>query len=304
MGNNYKVTWTESKITAERMAAIRDELNQRLEDVNNSMSNWRDDSEITAINNISKNTSVKISRDLERVINEAISIHELTRGSLDITVGPLVDLWGFGPNGLIESLPSDQDIANAKAKIGVHHIVINDHHISKNTDGLQIDLSSIAKGFGVDVIAEVLERNNIHNFLVDIGGELRIKGVNANKELWKVGIDKPFAYSSGQIEIITPGDSAVATSGDYRKYFEKNGQHYSHLIDPRSGKPVTHNIVSATVIEKTSMTADALATAFMVLPRAESIEIANKNNIAIMIIEDNFGRLKTYYSDSFKKFIK
>ncbi|MEZ9139665.1 MULTISPECIES: FAD:protein FMN transferase [unclassified Shewanella] len=304
MGNKYKVTWKEDKITAAKMANIRSQIEVRLETVNQSMSTWRQNSEISLINQAPKNTPIKISADFERVIIEAIRIAELTNNTLDVTVGPLVNLWGFGPDGRIQDLPSDQAIIDAKKSIGIQHIQLTNHSLTKSIDGLYIDLSSIAKGYGVDVIAEVMEQNNIHNYLVDIGGELRIKGLSLDNQEWTVGIDKPFAYSSGQMEIITPGNSAVATSGDYRKYFENNGQHFSHLIDPRSGRPVSHTVVSATVIEQYSMTADALATAFMVLSVQESLAIANEHQIPIMLIEDKFGKLITHHSESFKKYIK
>ena len=304
MGNKYKVTWTEEKITPARMADIRAQIETRLEVVNQSMSTWREDSEISQINQTDKNTPITISDDLNRVVTEAISIAKLTDCTLDITVGPLVNLWGFGPDGKVIDPPSNKAIADAQKFIGIRHIQLKNNQLTKSIDGLKIDLSAIAKGFGVDVVAEVMEINGIKNYLVDIGGELRVKGLNAEQQAWKVGIDKPFAYSTGQMEIITPGDSAVATSGDYRKYFENNGHHYSHLIDPRSGRPVSHTVVSATVIAKYSMTADALATAFMVLSVEESLAIANAHNIPIMIIEDKFGELITHHSDNFKKYIK
>ncbi|MEZ9370741.1 FAD:protein FMN transferase [Shewanella sp. 10N.286.51.B2] len=304
MGNKYKVTWLETKISAKRMADIRSQIEQRLDDVNQSMSTWRKDSEINKINNSPKATPIRISYDMNHVITNAIHVAQLTNNALDITVGPLVNLWGFGPDGQVTELPSEQAIEAAIKSTGISNITLKNQYLTKNAANLKIDLSAIAKGYGVDVVADVLERNDIHDYLVDIGGELRIKGLNASQQAWKVGVDKPFAYSTGQMEIITPGDSAVATSGNYRKYFEKNGHYYSHLIDPRTGKPVSHTVVSVTVIEKNSMTADALATAFMVLTVEESLAVANEHNIPIMIIEDKFGELITHHSESFEKYIK
>ncbi len=304
MGNKYKVSWTAEKITPAHMANIRAQIETRLESVNQSMSTWREDSEISQINQTPKNTPITISRDMKYVMTEALRIAELTNHTLDVTVAPLVNLWGFGPDGKATEVPTQKAIDNAKQYVGIQHIKIENNQLTKTIDGLEVDLSSIAKGFGVDVVADVMELNGIHNYLVDIGGELRIKGLNAEQQAWKVGIDKPFAYSTGQMEIINPGNAAVATSGDYRKYFEKNGHHFSHLIDPRSGRPVAHTVVSATVIEKYSMTADALATAFMVLSVEESLAIANEHQIPIMIIEDKFGKLITHHSESFKKYIK
>ncbi|MGS0725277.1 FAD:protein FMN transferase [Shewanella sp. 0m-11] len=300
MGNSYSVKWKEKTILPNRMHLINNKINTRLEVINKAMSSWDKGSELSLLNN-SKSNKVTISKELEFVINEAIRINHITQGALDITVDPLISLWGFGESGQTYNIPTAAKITKTLNFVGVDKIDLEDGVLSRSSNKVTINLSSIAKGFAVDAIANILEENNITNYLVDIGGELRINGTNLNNKSWSVGIDKPFAYSSGQTEVITPKNSAVATSGNYRKYFENGGKHYSHIINPKSGKPVEYKIVSATVITELCMTADGFATAFMVLPARKSLEIANKHNIPVMLIEDNFGKLITHYSESFKK---
>ncbi|GIU22512.1 FAD:protein FMN transferase [Shewanella schlegeliana] len=300
MGNSYSVKWKEETISPNRMHLLSNKINARLEEINKAMSNWDKDSELSLLNNANGN-QVAISQELEFVINEAIRINHITQGALDITVDPLISLWGFGESGQTYNVPTSTEITKTLKFVGVDKIDLEDGVLSRSSNKVTINLSSIAKGFAVDAIATILEESNITNYLVDIGGELRINGTNLKNKSWSIGIDKPFAYSSGQAEVITPKNSAVATSGNYRKYFESGGEHYSHIIDPKTGKPVKYKIVSATVITESCMTADGLATAFMVLPAKKSIAIANKHNIPVMLIEDKFGKLITHYSDSFKK---
>ncbi|MCL1092706.1 FAD:protein FMN transferase [Shewanella kaireitica] len=303
MGNTFKVTWTEEKITADRMNKISIDISRKLKAINTSMSTWDANSELSIINKSSQLKNINLSPELASVIQQALVLNKLTEGALDITVAPLIQLWGFGVNGKIVKAPSDTQIAAIKALTGSDKIEVGNGKLQRFSEGVSIDLSSIAKGYAVDAIATLLENNDIKNYIVDIGGELKLKGNKQNNEPWSIGIDKPFAYSSGQIEVITPGDKGIATSGDYRKYFESNGKHYSHIINPTSGKPVQHTVVSATVISDSCMKSDGLATAFMVLPVSKSLEIANNNNLSIMIIEDKFGKLITHHSNNFKQYI-
>ncbi|WP_220736018.1 FAD:protein FMN transferase [Shewanella sp. c952] len=302
MGNNFKVTWSEENITADRMNELSNRINNKLKHISQSMSTWNSNSELSKINSGSQLNNIELSPELAKVIDSSLKLNQLTEGALDITVAPLIQLWGFGVSGIIENAPSDSEIETVKKLTGAEKITIKDRKLQRYHKDVSIDLSAIAKGYAVDVIAAILEENNIENYIVDIGGELKLKGNKSNKP-WTVGIDKPFAYSSGQIEVIEPGNKGIATSGNYRKYFESNGKHYSHIINPITGKPVQHTVVSATVISDSCMKSDGLATAFMVLPVNKSLEIANNNNLSIMIIEDKFGKLTTHYSNSFKQYI-
>ncbi|WP_048908454.1 FAD:protein FMN transferase [Shewanella piezotolerans] len=303
MGNTFKVTWVEGNISADRMNELSVKIDSRLEEINKSMSTWDSSSELSIINNSEQLKNINLSSELGEVVAQAIVLNKSTEGALDITVAPLIQLWGFGVSGKIEKAPSDSEIAAVRALTGADKIAIENGKLQRSNKQVTLDLSAIAKGYAVDAIATLLEKNDIDNYLVDIGGELKLKGTKKNNRPWAVGIDKPFAYSTGQIAVISPKNMAVATSGDYRKYFESNGKHYSHIINPLSGRPVQHTVVSATVISETCMKSDGLATAFMILPISKSLEIANNNNLSIMIIEDKFGKLTTHYSNNFKQYL-
>ena len=168
------------------------------------------------------------------VVKEAMRLNGLTLGALDVTVGPLVNLWGFGPEARPDVVPTDEELAARRANIGIEHLTVDGNKLSKDIPNLYVDLSTIAKGWGVDVVANYLQATGIQNYMVEVGGEMRLKGLNREGVPWRIAIEKPTVDSRGIQEIIEPGDMAVATSGDYRNYFESNGVRYSHIIDPKN----------------------------------------------------------------------
>jgi thiamine biosynthesis lipoprotein len=256
--------------------------------LNQEMSTYIDDSELSLFNKSTSLSDIEISVGLERVIREAIRLGELSKGKLDVTVGPLVNLWGFGPEYRPDRVPNDEELMTARNRIGLSNLTLVGHKLSKKIPSLYVDLSTIAKGYGVDLVAEYLEKEGVHNYLIEIGGEMRIKGFKHTGELWHVAIEKPIQDPSGELravhQVIIPKDNAVATSGDYRNYYEANGQRFSHIIDPATGKPINHKLVSVTVIHPSSMTADGLSTAMMVMGEKEAIAFAEKHGIAAYII--------------------
>ncbi|TWX51690.1 FAD:protein FMN transferase [Colwellia hornerae] len=256
--------------------------------LNQEMSTYIADSELSRFNKSTSLAPIKISVGLQRVIKEAIRLGDLSEGTLDVTVGPLVNLWGFGPEYQPDIVPSDEALLLARQRIGLSKLVLIGNKLSKKTPSLYVDLSTIAKGYGVDLVAEYLEEKGINNYLIEIGGEMRLKGFKHTGELWHVAIEKPIQDASGEqrsvYQVIIPKNNAVATSGDYRNYHEANGKRFSHIIDPESGKPINHKLVSVTVIHSSSMTADGLSTAMMVMGEAKAIAFAEKNGIAAYII--------------------
>jgi thiamine biosynthesis lipoprotein len=219
-------------------------------------------------------------------------------------VGPLVNLWGFGPEYKPEVVPSAEIIAETRARIGLKNLHLNGNKLSKSIPNLYVDLSTIAKGYGVDLIAEYLESIGLNNYLVEIGGEMRIKGFKHTGELWHVAIEKPITKERTVQQVIVPKDNAVATSGDYRNYIEVEGQRYSHIIDPESGKPINHKLVSVTVIHPSSMTADGLSTALMVMGEDEAMAFATKHNIAAYIISKTEDGFKEQITVKFMPYLK
>jgi len=255
-------------------------LKQLLQD----MSNWLPDSELSRFNKSSSLDSIKVSEGLRRVMAESIRLGNLSEGKLDVTIGPLINLWGFGPDYRPEKVPSDTELKQAQARTGLKYLTLNGNQLSKAIPDLYIDLSTIAKGYAVDLIAEYFENKGLDNYLVEIGGEMRLKGFKHTGELWHVAIEKPLAEERVAHQIIIPKDNALATSGDYRKYFESNGQRFSHIIDPQSGKPINHKLVSVTVIHPSSMTADGLSTAMMLMGEEKALAFAEENELAAYLI--------------------
>ncbi|EGA69993.1 hypothetical protein VISI1226_07887 [Vibrio sinaloensis DSM 21326] len=293
MGTTYNIKY----ISTEGIAApeaLQKEVDRLLEEVNDQMSTYRKDSELSRFNQSQSADAFEVSPQTATVVKEAIRLNGLTQGALDVTVGPLVNLWGFGPEARPEVVPTDEELAARKAMTGIEHLAVEGSTLSKDIPNLYVDLSTIAKGWGVDVVADYIQSQGIDNFMVEVGGEMRLKGVNREGVKWRIAIEKPSVEERSIQEIIEPGDMAVATSGDYRNYFERDGIRYSHIINPETGKPINHKVVSVTVLDKSSMTADGLATGLMVLGAEQGMKVAEENNIAVFMIvktEDGFQEL-------------
>lgn len=302
MGTGYSVKFlSQDKLPSSSVIQIQ--LDALLEQVNAQMSTYRDDSELSLFNQQKGAEPFPVSTGTIKVVTEAIRINALSGGALDVTVGPLVNLWGFGPEGRVEKVPSDELIAQRRAMTGIEYIKVKENNLIKTNPDLYLDLSSIAKGYGVDVLAAYLSGLGIDNYLVDIGGELQLKGVNPDGLPWKIAIEKPIDGQQTVQEIVMPGDMAMATSGDYRNYFEKEGVRYSHTIDPKTAKPINHRLVSVTVLDKSSMTADGLATAFMVMGPEKGLLMANREKIAAFFIIKSDNGFKEMASDAFKPYL-
>ncbi|MGX9461168.1 FAD:protein FMN transferase [Shewanella sp. A14] len=303
MGTTYhiKVVTNESMPEPQLLQA---EIDMALEMVNDQMSTYRSDSELSKFNQLQVQQSVKVSADTIKVIREGMRLYQETDGALDITLGPLVNLWGFGPDKRPTSVPTQADIDAAKAKMGIFDLSISGHTLTKHNADLYVDLSSIAKGFGVDKIAAILDKYHASGYLVEIGGELNVKGTKVDGEPWRVAVEQPTSEGQAVQQVIEPGTMSLATSGDYRNFYQEDGERFSHLIDPRSGHPIKHKLASATVLHSSCMTADGYATAMMVLGTQASLALAKEKNLAIMLIEKQELGYKVYYSDAFKLYVK
>ncbi|NQY86946.1 MAG: FAD:protein FMN transferase [Colwellia sp.] len=307
MGTTYniKVVATPAQVDALK---LHNKIDAVLKQVNQEMSTYIPDSEISLFNQLQSTDSIEISNGFARVLKESIRLGELSNGKLDITVGPLVNLWGFGPEQRPEKVPSDSILASTLARIGLKNLHLVGNQLSKDISNLYIDLSTTAKGYGVDMVAELIEANGIVNYLVEIGGEMRLKGFKHTGELWAIAIEKPILDPSGEQravhQVIIPKDNAVATSGDYRIYFEADGQRFSHIIDPATGKPINHNLVSVTVIHPSSMTADGLSTTLMVMGAEQGMKFAVDNNLAALFISKTEHGFSEQFTVKFKQYLK
>lgn len=302
MGTTYNIKYIEQE-GLPTPEALQTEIDRLLEEVNDQMSTYRKDSELSRFNQHQTNQPFEVSPQTATVVKEAMRLNGLTLGALDVTVGPLVNLWGFGPEARPDVVPSDEELAARKAYTGIVHLSMDGNKLSKDIPNLYVDLSTIAKGWGVDVVANYLQSEGITNYMVEVGGEMRLKGVNREGIGWRIAIEKPTVDERSIQEIIEPGDMAIATSGDYRNYFESNGVRYSHIIDPQTGYPIRHKVVSVTVLDASSMTADGLATGLMVLGEERGMQIANENNIPVFMIVKTDDGFKELASEAYKPFL-
>jgi thiamine biosynthesis lipoprotein len=252
--------------------------------VDEAMSTYRPESEIEEFNG-GGTEPFAASPQLLEVVSEAQRVARMTDSAFDITVGPLVDIWGFGPSGATGT-PSEETIEALLAATGFDQLEVDIEGgtLRKAQEGCRIDLSAIAKGFAVDRVSAALVRQGLPNHMVEIGGEVYARGFNGAGEIWRIGVERP-VVSGRSVQLVVPlADLALATSGDYRNYYVRDGVRISHTIDPRTGRPITHNLASVSVIHLSCMTADALATALGVLGPDEGFALAERQEIAAFFL--------------------
>lgn len=308
MGTTYHIKYVDKGISTSPEMAHQN-IDLLLKEVNNQMSTYQKDSELSRFNQSKDiNTPFVISPDFAEVVSTAIELNQKTQGALDITVGPLVNLWGFGPEKNRGAAPSEQEIEKRKSWTGIEKLSLTEQDgkpaLSKRIPELYVDLSSIAKGFGVDKVASYLDSIGINDYMVEIGGEIHAKGLNEQDKPWQIAIEKPEFDGSRAIEqIIGLHNLSMATSGDYRNYFEQNGQRFSHEIDPQTGYPLQHNLASVTVLAPSCMIADGYATGLYVLGAEKALKLAEEQQLAVyLIIKTNKG-FEVKMSSAFEKFI-
>lgn len=285
MGTTYmvKVATAATEHLQESLKKQVDSLLYQIDKV--QMSTYNPESELSQFNRYNATDWFPVSADLAKVFAESHQIYRQTGGAFDVTVGPLVNLWGFGPTEQRSKLPSTTEIQACKKLVGQNNIVVrsNPPAVKKNIAGAYCDLSAIAKGFAVDAVAEFLKHAGYKNFLVEIGGEIRAGGVKANGEVWRIGVATPM-NKGGIQKVVRVSDTGMATSGDYLNYFEKDGVRYSHTIDPVTGRPIMHNLASVTVIHPSCMLADGYATAIDVMGPDKGFEFALKMELPLFMI--------------------
>jgi thiamine biosynthesis lipoprotein len=301
MGTKYAVT-IDSPGKTETESALRQVLEARLSDINSQMSTWDDDSEISKFNRSESTAWISVSEEFATVVQEAARIHELTDGAFDPTVSPLIDLWGFGKPGRTE-MPSQSAIDQALKSIGMNRIEVrlSPPALRKSVPSVQLNLSAIAKGYAVDALADLLTTTGRPSFVIDIGGETRAGLKKASGDAWKIGVESPEIGHGQNVapqRIMAVTQMSIATSGDYRNAYVVDGVRYSHTIDPATGHPVRLPPASVSVMADSCMTADALATAMMVLGCERGTALAQQLEISVMfqtqqpdgtIVEDATG---------------
>jgi len=264
MGTSYTVKWV-AKDGVDH-AAIATGAKAELARIEASMSTYMDASDLSGFNGAAVDQWHPVPQAMADLVSRSIDISRQTGGAFDVTVGPLVDLWGFGPDPVPEHIPSDLALEALRPVIGYQHLQVRHQPAALlKTAASSIDLSAIAKGYGVDAIANWLEAHGVMDYLVEVGGELRAHGRKPDGSIWRIAIETPAADARQVYQVVQVKDMAVATSGNYRNYYELDGVRYSHTLDPSSLRPVTHKLASVTVVDASAATADALATALMVM---------------------------------------
>lgn len=284
MGTTFNITAIGEDLDE---TALGNAVQDTLAEVNAKMSNWDPNSEVSTFSASTSTEPMPVSDAFALVIEAANDVHAKSGGTFDVTLGPLIELWGFGPREPEDPVPADAEIAAALAQVGQDRLLTLDREagtLAKSAPGVGVNLSAIAKGYGIDAIAEQLRAAGIENYMVEIGGDLVAMGQNDKGESWQIGVEKPEAGAQS-IQLVVPLDNlGMATSGDYKNFFEQDGVRYSHIIDPTTGRPITHRTTSVTVLADSAMMADAWATAMLALGQEKGLELAEQHKLAVFFI--------------------
>jgi thiamine biosynthesis lipoprotein len=307
MGTTYsiKIVYDSVIFSESKFTSLKSSVDSILTDINRQMSTYIEDSELSQFNNLDDSAWFPVSSDFAYVLERSIELGRLTGGALDITVGPLVNLWGFGPVNKGRSIPPADKINERLKTTGLDYLRVDTSlsRIRKYKTGIYCDLSSTAKGYAVDKIAGYLSDLNWDNYLVEIGGEVKAHGKNQKREYWKIGIAEPGSVSE-PFYVVSLNNLAMATSGDYWNFFEQDGVKYSHTIDPRTGYPVKHDLASVTIVSESCLQADGLATAINVLGPEDGYLFADQNGIAAYFIIRNHENYLTEQTPQFDSMTK
>ena len=300
-GTTYSIKWVQdnSPLTAQQVQA---EVSNTLAKIDASMSNYRDDSEISRINAQETTDWIPVSPQIAELVSISYTIYQKTNGCYDLTIKPLFDLWGFSKHQ--NRIPSPQEIAALLPHIGMNLLEIDtqNHRIRKKDPKLKIDLSSIAQGYSVGVVASRVEALGIQNYLVEIGGEMQVKGRKADGGDWRVGILAPNPLKmevQRVVDVKQQKGTAVMTAGTYRNFFEQNGKSYSHILNPKTGSPVTHHLLSVTVMHESANWAEAWDTALLCVGEQEAARIAEQEKLNVLLVYNKNGKLTEYMSKAF-----
>lgn len=304
MGTTYRVSVV-AALSDEDAEETARKIEGALKHVDGKMSTYKADSELSTLNQAPGGVYVPLTGETFAVIQLALEVNSETEGAFDITVGPLVNAWGFGPEAF-DDPPSDAELASLNAVVGADKLELDGltRSVRKAADGVYCDLSGIAKGYAVDLVASVLEEQGLRDYMVEIGGEIRTAGHNGADVPWNIAIEKPVSEGRVLQEVVGLSEMALATSGDYRNFYEVNGTRISHTIDPATGRPVAHPMASVSVLHPRCALADAYATALMVLGPEKGMALAERLGLPVMfVLHGEGGDFEVRQSASFKQVI-
>ncbi len=305
MGTSYEIT-----LVPAPGQTVPADLKQRVDAVlariNQQMSTYDPNSELSRFNQNPSTDWIAVSPELLQVVAEGLRTSELSHGAFDITVGPLVNLWGFGPEPRRDQVPSDEAIAQARDRVGYWRLQTRDQPpaLKKERADLDVDLSALAKGYGADQLAALLDASSIQNYLVAIAGDIRARGRNGRGQPWTIAIEKPVPGQRAVERLIRVGDHSVSTAGDYRNFFEQNGQRYAHIINPHTGRPIPQTLASVTVVSDQSMVADAIDTALFAAGPELGFQLASEHHLAaFFILIGPDGSFQERYTPEFEPYL-
>ena len=292
----------EGSVTEE---TVKDAVLEAFSAVDDSMNHYLSSSTLSELNRLPAEEAIEVDWDLVLVFKTALDIYYATDGAYDPSVSPLINLWGFGPEGVTKR-PTDTEIAAVEPFVGLDKFAwdLSTRGFFKRDNKATLDFSSIAKGYAVDIAADSLDDLGLNHFMLEVGGEIQVRGTSPRGDAWRLAVERPAPGSRGQIfTAIEVKNVGVATSGDYRNFFEDGGRRFSHLIDPRTGYPIEHDLVSATVVHPSTMIADAWATALMIVGTKEALRLADVHELAVFLISREDGQLVSSYSDAMTQWL-
>ncbi|HBR1292210.1 TPA: FAD:protein FMN transferase ApbE [Klebsiella quasipneumoniae subsp. similipneumoniae] len=308
-GKTMGTFWRVSVIGVDeaKAQALRAKVQAQLDADDHLLSTWKNDSALMRFNHATDTRPWPVSEAMADIVTLSLRIGAKTHGAMDITVGPLVNLWGFGPDKQPVATPDAQAIAAAKARTGLQHLqVINQsgrQFLQKDIPDLFVDLSTVGEGYAADHLARLMEQEGISRYLVSVGGALVSRGMNGEGKPWRVAIQKPTDQENAVQAIVDINGHGISTSGSYRNYYELDGKRISHVIDPQTGQPITHKLVSVTVIAPTALEADGWDTGLMVLGPEKAQQVVREQGLAVyMIVKEGEG-FKTWMSPQFRTFL-
>lgn len=308
-GKTMGTFWRVSIINVDeaKAKALRQKIEAQLDADDRLLSTWKDDSALMRFNHSPGTEPWPVSEAMADIVTGALRIGAKTHGAMDITVGPLVNLWGFGPDKQPVKTPDPQQIAAAKARTGLQHLTVinraDRQYLQKDIADLFVDLSTVGEGYAADHLARLMEHEGISRYLVSVGGALVSRGMNADGQPWRVAIQKPTDRENAVQAIVDINGHGISTSGSYRNYYELDGKRISHVIDPQTGRPIDHKLVSVTVIAPTALEADGWDTGLMVLGTEKAQEVVKEQGLAVyMIVKEGEG-FKTWMSPQFRTFL-
>ena len=300
MGSTYTIKYVANKTTpaADAAGVVVQNI---LDEVDRQMSTYRADSDLSRFNKLPAGSCEAMPQPILELVAYAGELFRLSDGRFDITIQPLLNVWGFGPASRDRQIPSEEAISEARSRMGYQHLSIEGNQLCKEID-LKLDLNSIAAGYTVDRIAAKFEDLGIHNYMIEVTGELIAKGRKPDGSPWRIAIEQPLGNGERVLQRVLEIDGwGVNTSGDYRNYFEEDGIRFSHTLDAKTGAPIAHNLAAVTVIDRSAMAADGLGTLLMVLGKDEGMKFVRQHGIAALFVTRENGEFVSHVSPDFEQ---